>query len=113
MCEPNPDTDLDLLQHKLHDWATTAFGVNAKGIIRHLQEEVDELEAAKATVENNPTPSATLAEQREAADIFILLAIYCEERGFYLSDAVREKHAINLTRKWARDEKGVVRHVKE
>ncbi len=109
MCEPNPDTDLDLLQHTLHDWATTAFGVNAKGIIRHLKEEVDELEAVYEHYE----PHASLEEQREAADIFILLAIYCEERGFYLSDAVMEKHAINLGRKWERDEKGVVRHVKE
>lgn len=70
-------------------------------IISHLRDEVNK--------ELHPDCSAD-----ELADVAIFAMLLAHRRGLNLEELIRQKHAVNLQRKWGEpDERGVVKHVEE
>jgi NTP pyrophosphatase (non-canonical NTP hydrolase) len=93
---------LDQLQTTIGTWAETTFPDHTiESYIRHLREEVEELDASHH--------EGNLIE--EAADCLILLLSLAHFVGCSLEDAVVVKHGRNTRRHWGPpDEHGVVHH---
>lgn len=101
----NRDESLDEWQRRVGEWAVLTFPQQTKAsLLRHLREELDELEDAGESEE----------EQEEAADVAILLLALAHRRRFSLADGMSAKFNRLLVRRWLPpDEHGVVRHDKQ
>lgn len=95
---------LDALQMEMGDWCDTTFPNSTPyTIIRHLKEEIKELEEAI----DQELP-------QEIADCVMLLLHLAHKKKISTRDAVRDKFEVCKKRKWGQpDEHGVVRHIKE
>lgn len=95
---------LNRFQSLIGAWAKETFpNSTVHSIVKHMKDEVSELEAS--FTDGTPDPV-------EAADILILLAQLADRMGWDLLELAERKHEINLKRTWGKpDERGVVRHV--
>jgi len=94
------------LQKQIGEFGSKHEWLHSTGLIKHLQEEVDELKEALDTAKY---PSRWCKE--EAADCCIILFAIAHTVGFNLLRAVEEKQKINQKRTWLPpDEDGVVRY---
>ena len=97
---------------EITEWQTKTFGkATALSKVKHLKQEVEELEFALDSDDTDVSIS------EEFADCFILLFGAAHSHGFDLdsiSKIIDNKMQINYKRKWGKpDENGVVNHVKE
>jgi hypothetical protein len=94
----NGDLTLDDVQR----WCAATYGHSTTAAqITKLDEEMEELDAS------------SYRDVREMADVVIVLCNLAERSGASLWQAIQEKHAINVQRTWAMDERGVISHVEE
>ncbi len=91
------------LQTKIVRWRDSKVGSTLEGSLEHLIEEAVDLKA-------NPYDPLSLA------DVGILWMSICERAGFSMEEmevAIASKMAINESRIWQTDSKGVLRHLEE
>lgn len=98
---------LSVFQLTIGEWARDTFpNHTAAGIAAHLNEEAHEVLNCAIGLSTKP-----IAE--ELADCFILLATLADHLGVSIAEAARDKHAINVRRRWARGSGGYHKHVEE
>jgi len=101
---------LDDLQRMIGTWANTALPEPhlVSAAAHKARDEAHELVAAAANGFIHD-----IAE--ETADVAIALLTIAHRAGFSLKDAIRKKHAVNLTRRWGPPDPltGVTSHVRE
>jgi NTP pyrophosphatase (non-canonical NTP hydrolase) len=109
---------LDAFQNEVGDWAEATFGFGGQGerydaILAHAQRELVELR--EAVVDNVYGFADNYFQvQSEIADVVLLLMHLAYKFDFSLEQALREKHAINITRQWGLpDEFGVIEHIRD
>ena len=101
MASDNEDTQL-----QLDDWVYNFSQMTASDPQAKLQEEVDEFLQAE---------TFTRARLEEAADVTIVLLTQLAYESFSLEDLLTEVHrkiGVNNTRRWRRDEHGVLHHIR-
>lgn len=91
------------LQDKIVKWRDEKGGSTLEGTLEHLVEESKDLK-------ENPYDPLSLA------DVGILWMSACQRAGFSMeemAEAISSKMAINESRLWETDEKGIIRHIEE
>ena len=98
------------IQASIGKWQNETFGTGperARPVMRHLAEEVNELEMELFVNEYKSSP----AVEGEMADCVILLIAMAESLGVCLESAVEAKMVKNRARTWRKpDANGVIRH---
>lgn len=80
----------DGFNHKLADWSDSDWMTAIVGEVGEAANIVKKLNRHRDGIPGNKQSKEQLAEalQREIADIFVYLDLFCQARGFYLIDVV-------------------------
>lgn len=92
---------VDWWERAVGEWAHQTFGMSTTArVLRHLREEVTEIETANE-----------MHIGEEIADAMFLLLRLADMHGISLDEAMEAKLTINRARRWGpADEHGVIRH---
>lgn len=98
---------LQELQAKIGEWHRGAFpDATIEEVLDKCDEELNELRSELEFVEFKPDRMREIVIAEEMADLQIALLALSAKYGIDLAAAVDEKHAVNLTREWRRDDAG-------
>lgn len=110
--------DMGSIQADVYQWASEKIvGCTWRGITKHMEHEIVELNAELATLDELEANSSVWSDThervaKELSDIVILSMHLAGKMGIDLERHVTEKMVVNKKRTWSKpDAEGVIHHI--